>query len=135
MPDAVVLVLLAACGTALATGLGAIPVFFLGDRAAQLTPLLLGFAAGVMGVASIAGLLVPATEEGSALAVVAGLSLGVGLLGCGPRRSLDATFLGRADPAHAPRRSSSSSSSSTASPRASRSAPPSPPTAPASASS
>jgi hypothetical protein len=45
MPQVVVL-LLAACGTTLATGLGAIPVFFLGHRAAQLTPLLLGFAAG-----------------------------------------------------------------------------------------
>jgi zinc transporter ZupT len=62
----VVLLLLAASGTALATGLGAMPVFYLGDRAAQLTPLLLGFAAGVMGVASIAGLLIPAGEEGSA---------------------------------------------------------------------
>jgi hypothetical protein len=37
---------LAASGTALATGLGAVPVFYLSDRAAQLTPLL-GFAAGV----------------------------------------------------------------------------------------
>jgi ZIP family zinc transporter len=55
MPQVVVL-FLAACGTALATGLGAIPVFFLGRRAAQLTPPLLGFAAGVMGVAAVAGL-------------------------------------------------------------------------------
>lgn len=85
MPDVVVL-LLAASGTALATGLGAIPVFFLGDRAAQLTPLLLGFAAGVMGVASVAGLLIPATEEGSALAVISGLALGAGLLGVARRR-------------------------------------------------
>lgn len=98
MPDAVVL-LLAASGTALATGLGAIPVFFLGHRAAQLTPLLLGFAAGVMGVASIAGLLIPATEEGSALAVLGGLVLGVALLGAA-RRRLDpkTTFMGRAGP-------------------------------------
>ena len=49
--------LLAAVGTALATGLGAIPVWFLGERAHALRPLLLGVAAGVMGVASIAGLL------------------------------------------------------------------------------
>ena len=98
MPDAVVL-LLAASGTALATGLGAIPVFFLGHRAAQLTPLLLGFAAGVMGVASIAGLLIPATEEGSALAVLGGLVLGVALLGAA-RHRLDpkTTFMGRAGP-------------------------------------
>jgi zinc transporter ZupT len=62
MPQVVVLVL-AACGTALATGLGAIPVFLNGRRAAALTPLLLGFAAGVMGVAAIAGLLIPAFQE------------------------------------------------------------------------
>jgi ZIP family zinc transporter len=95
MPEAVVLVV-AACGTALATGLGAIPVFFLGDRALQLTPLLLGFAAGVMGVASIAGLLIPATEEGSAPQVVVGLVLGVALLALARRRlKPDATFMGR----------------------------------------
>lgn len=80
MPDVVVL-LLAASGTALATGLGAIPVFYLGRRAAQLTPVLLGFAAGVMGVASISGLLIPATEEGSAFAVLGGLVVGAALLG------------------------------------------------------
>ncbi|HEY8809203.1 MAG TPA: ZIP family metal transporter [Solirubrobacterales bacterium] len=98
MPQVVVL-LLAACGTTLATGLGAIPVFFLGHRAAQLTPLLLGFAAGVMGVASIAGLLIPATEEGSALAVVSGLAAGAGLLGVA-RSRLDphTTFMGRSGP-------------------------------------
>ncbi len=98
MPDVVVL-LLAASGTALATGLGAIPVFFLGTRAAQLTPLLLGFAAGVMGVASIAGLLIPATEEGSTGAVIAGLAVGAGLLAVA-RRWLkpDTTFMGQAGP-------------------------------------
>jgi ZIP family zinc transporter len=98
MPDAVVLVV-AASGTALATGLGAIPVFFLGDRAARLTPPLLGFAAGVMGVASIAGLLIPAGEEGSVATVVAGLALGVGLLVLARRKlKPDATFLGRGGP-------------------------------------
>ena len=41
------LILIAAgIGTALATGLGAIPVFFLGERAAILRPALLGLAAG-----------------------------------------------------------------------------------------
>jgi ZIP family zinc transporter len=95
MPDAVGL-LLAASGTALATGLGAIPVFFLGDRAEQLTPLLLGFAAGVMGVASIAGLLIPAADEGSPMAVLGGLAVGAGLLGV-VRGRLDsrAVFMGR----------------------------------------
>ena len=33
--------ILAASGTALATGLGAIPVFYLGERAASLRPFLL----------------------------------------------------------------------------------------------
>jgi ZIP family zinc transporter len=98
MPDVVVLTL-AACGTALATGLGAIPVFFLGDRAAQLTPLLLGFAAGVMGVASIAGLLIPAADDGSVFAVVSGFALGGILLGVA-RHRLDpgAGFMGRTGP-------------------------------------
>jgi ZIP family zinc transporter len=98
MPQVVVL-LLAACGTTLATGLGAIPVFLLGHRAAQLTPPLLGFAAGVMGVASIAGLLIPATEEGSTLAVISGLAAGAGLLGV-VRSRLDphTTFMGRSGP-------------------------------------
>lgn len=98
MPDVIVL-LLAASGTALATGLGAIPVFFLGQRAGQLTPFLLGVAAGVMGVASIAGLLIPATEEGSLPAVLGGLAMGAGLLVV-VRRRLDprATFMGRAGP-------------------------------------
>ena len=97
MPD-VVLLLLAASGTALATGIGAIPVFYLGDRAAQLTPLLLGFAAGVMGVASIAGLLIPAGEEGSALAVLGGLAVGASLLGVVRwKLSPRTTFMGHAD--------------------------------------
>jgi len=97
MPD-VVLLLLAASGTALATGIGAIPVFFLGEQAARLTPLLLGFAAGVMGVASIAGLLIPAGEEGSALAVIGGLAVGASLLGVVRwKLSPQATFMGHAD--------------------------------------
>lgn len=98
MPDLVLLVL-AASATALATGLGAIPVFLLGRRAAQLTPLLLGFAAGVMGVAAIAGLLIPATQEGSAPAVGLGLVLGVGFLVLFHRRlDPDAAFMGRRGP-------------------------------------
>lgn len=95
MPDSVVL-LLAASATALATGLGAVPVFFLGNQAARLTPLFLGFAAGVMGVASIAGLLIPAADEGSAFAVVGGLVAGVGLVAFARRRlNPQTTFMGR----------------------------------------
>ena len=52
-----------ATGTALATGLGAVPVFLLGPRAEKLRPVLLGIAAGVMGVAAIAGLLKPALDD------------------------------------------------------------------------
>jgi ZIP family zinc transporter len=98
MPDVVVL-LLAASGTALATGLGAIPVFLLGARARALTPLLLGLAAGVMGVAAVAGLLIPATEEGSAFEVIAGLAVGVVFLAVARRRfDARASFMGRSGP-------------------------------------
>ena len=71
---------LAATGTAVATGLGAVPVFFLGERASALRPALLGFAAGVMGVASVAGLLIPAVDEGSVADAAAGTALGVAFL-------------------------------------------------------
>jgi zinc transporter, ZIP family len=66
--------------TALATGLGAIPVFFLGRRAEAWEPALWGLAAGVMTVASIVGLLLPATDEGSTPEVVAGFLVGVAFL-------------------------------------------------------
>lgn len=69
--------ILAGTGTALATGLGAIPVFFIGRRAEALRPVLLGFAAGVMTVASIVGLLLPALDEGSGASVAGGLVAGV----------------------------------------------------------
>jgi ZIP family zinc transporter len=98
MPDLLVL-FLAACATALATGLGAIPVWFLGTRAAALTPFLLGLAAGVMGVASIVGLLIPAAEEGSALDLIAGLALGGLLLGVARSRlDHESVFMGRSGP-------------------------------------
>src|SRR4029079_9874676 len=91
----VVLLLLAASGTALATGLGAIPVFVLGEDAARLTPLLLGFAAGVMARAAVAGLLIRATEEGSAAEVGAGLATGIVFLALVRRRlATAALFLG-----------------------------------------
>jgi zinc transporter, ZIP family len=98
MPDLLVL-FLAACATALATGLGAIPVWFLGTRAAALTPFLLGLAAGVMGVASVAGLLLPAAEEGSAWELAVGLVLG-GVLLAVARSRLDreSVFMGRSGP-------------------------------------
>jgi ZIP family zinc transporter len=69
--------LLAAAGTALATGLGAIPVFFIGGRASRWEPALWGLAAGVMSVASLIGLLLPALDEGSVAVVGAGLLTGL----------------------------------------------------------
>ncbi|HEY2334141.1 MAG TPA: ZIP family metal transporter [Solirubrobacterales bacterium] len=98
MPEVLIL-LLAASGTALATGLGAIPVFLLGSQAKRLTPFLLGFAAGVMGVAAIAGLLIPAAQEGSAAEVLAGFAIGVCFLVLVRRhRRPDAGFMGRTGP-------------------------------------
>jgi zinc transporter, ZIP family len=76
----VLILLLAASATALATGLGAIPVFFLGGRASVWEPALWGLAAGVMSVAAILGLLKPAFDEGSALAVTLGLAAGIAFL-------------------------------------------------------
>ena len=72
--------LAAAMLTTLATGLGAIPVFVLGQRVRAWEPALMGLAAGVMAVAAVAGLLVPALEEGSNAQVGAGLLAGVGFL-------------------------------------------------------
>lgn len=98
MPEVIVL-LLAASATALATGIGAIPVFLFGRRAERATPFLLGFAAGVMGVAAVAGLLIPASEEGSTVAVIAGLAVGVAFLILARRRfHPDAGFMGRSGP-------------------------------------
>lgn len=63
--------------TAFATGLGAVPVFFLGARVAAYTAALTGFAAGLMGVAAIVGLLVPALDDGSTGVVLGSLVSGV----------------------------------------------------------
>jgi ZIP family zinc transporter len=71
---------LAGSATALATGLGTVPVFLLGDRAQGLRPFLWGTAVGLMSVASIVGLLVPAVNEGGGVSVVAGLVTGTGFL-------------------------------------------------------
>lgn len=98
MPDLLVL-FLAASATALATGIGAIPVWLLGARAAALTPFLLGVAAGVMGVASVVGLLLPAAEEGTVWDLLTGLAVGGILLGVVRRRlGHGAVFMGRSGP-------------------------------------
>lgn len=98
MPELLVLIL-AACGTTLATGLGAVPVFMLGAAAEELAPALLGLAAGVMSVAAVLGLLVPAADEGSAVELLAGCAVGVAFLVFVSRRfDTDAGFMGRGGP-------------------------------------
>lgn len=83
------MLLLAGSATALATGLGAIPVFLLGEqRSKALRPALWGFAGGTMAVASVVGLLLPAADEGSAAQLVAGTALGIAFM-LSVRRYLD----------------------------------------------
>jgi ZIP family zinc transporter len=71
---------LAGAVTAFATGLGAIPVFLLGDRSVRLRPFLWGTTVGLMGVASVVGLLLPALDEDGGMSVVAGLAVGIAFL-------------------------------------------------------
>src|SRR6476619_2452415 len=67
--------------TTVATGLGAIPLFFAGPSGAPaLRRPLWGLAAGTMLVASIAGLLIPARQQGSALDLILGGLAGVAFL-------------------------------------------------------
>ncbi len=77
MNDALLLTA-AAAATVLATGLGAIPVMLLGDRAAAFEPALSGLAIGVMAVAAVVGLLVPAVQDGGPVEVLAGIVIGAG---------------------------------------------------------
>jgi ZIP family zinc transporter len=72
---------LAALVTALATGIGAIPVYALGaERAKRLGPAMWGLVVGVMAVASIQGLLIPGFDEASAGSVLGGLVVGLAFL-------------------------------------------------------
>jgi ZIP family zinc transporter len=82
----VLLLLLAGTGTALATGLGALPVWWLGESAERLRPALWGVTVGIMGVASVVGLLEPALDTGSTGAVIAGIVVGVAFLLVSRRR-------------------------------------------------
>src|ERR1044072_3204490 len=99
LPEVTVL-LLAASATALATGIGAVPVFLFGRRRAErATPFLLGLAAGGMGVAAVAGLLGAATEEGSTAAGIAALAGGRACVVAVSRQLRpDAGFMGRPGP-------------------------------------
>jgi ZIP family zinc transporter len=74
--SAVVEVALAGLVTALATGIGALPVGRVGARVDAWRPALLGAAAAAMTVVSFLGLLRPALGDGSVAAVLAGLALG-----------------------------------------------------------
>jgi zinc transporter, ZIP family len=74
------LLALAGSATAFATGLGALPVSRLGVHAETLRPALWGLTVGLMTVASIVGLLIPALDEGSAAAVATGLVAGCAFL-------------------------------------------------------
>jgi zinc transporter, ZIP family len=76
------LLLLFAAGsaTALATGFGALPVGWLVRRARDVRPAMWGVTVGLMGVASIVGLLLPAFDEGSTASVLAGVAVGVAFL-------------------------------------------------------
>ena len=76
----IALLALAGSATALATGLGAIPISHLGVHADELRPALWGLTVGLMTVASIVGLLLPALDAGSASVVVLGLVAGVAFL-------------------------------------------------------
>jgi zinc transporter ZupT len=74
--DALLLTAIAA-GTALATGVGALPVLALGgERARAAQKVLSGLAAGVMAVAAVVGLLKPAAEQGSAVTVTTAAAAG-----------------------------------------------------------
>lgn len=76
MSDALVLAALA-FATALATGVGALPVLALGrERARAWRGALSGLAAGVMAVAAVVGLLVPAAERGGGATVLAATAVG-----------------------------------------------------------
>jgi ZIP family zinc transporter len=74
------LLLLAGTATAVATGIGAVPVFLLGSRVAAWRPLLWGVAAGLMTVASVVGLLVPGLRDGTVGEVAGGAAAGVAFL-------------------------------------------------------
>lgn len=73
------LLALAGSATALATGLGVLPVSRVA-RLPALRPLLWGLTIGLMTVASIVGLLLPAAREGGSGEVATGLAAGIAFL-------------------------------------------------------
>ena len=83
----ILILFLVGWATAFATGLGAIPVFLLEERAAAWSAGLTGFAAGLMAFASVRGLLMPAFQDGAAGVVLASFLVGVVFL-LGTREAL-----------------------------------------------
>ena len=79
------LLFVAASGTAVATGIGAIPVSCSEPRPGGCGLCSLGVAIGVMAVASVVGLLLPALDEGSTASVVVGLGFGIAFLAAARR--------------------------------------------------
>lgn len=77
--DLILQTFLAALITALATGLGALPVVFLRHRADNVLAVAWAFAGGMMLSASIFSLIVPAMEMGSSFLVLLGIVLGTGV--------------------------------------------------------
>lgn len=77
MPEPVWVALVAML-TVLATGIGALPVMAAGERAVRMRPALDGLVIGVMGVAAVGGLLIPAARTGSPPSVVLGAAAGAG---------------------------------------------------------
>src|SRR5829696_7285543 len=71
-----VILTLAAAATALATGLGAIPVFVFGTLPEMVRGGLWGLTVGLMTVASVVGLLAPALDDGTPITVAIGLAAG-----------------------------------------------------------
>lgn len=72
-----IILIAAAAVTALATGLGALPVWLVRERAERFNAAMWGFAGGTMFAASVIGLFEPAFEEGPALVVIAAGLVGV----------------------------------------------------------
>lgn len=70
------LVIAVTVAAGLATGLGAIPVFFQRDITHRTYDAALGLAAGIMMGASVFGLMIPGIEEGSLAAVIIGVFIG-----------------------------------------------------------
>lgn len=60
----------------LATGLGAVPIFFRAQFSHRVYDAALGLAAGIMFAASVFGLIIPGLEEGTLLQVVLGVFIG-----------------------------------------------------------